>query len=51
MITLRDGNYYGKSTDEKPKVAANGQGFLEMDTGKIYFFDAETGEWLLQLLQ
>lgn len=38
--------YYGLSTDAKPETALNGMAFIEMDTGKIYFFDASAGEWL-----
>lgn len=49
MISIdKDGDYIGKSTDEKPKAARNGQGFYEMDSGEIYMFDGETGEWLKQ---
>lgn len=48
MVTLINGEYYGKSTDEKPKAARNGQTFYEMDTCDIYMFDGETGEWLIQ---
>lgn len=32
--------YFGLSTDTKPVHAANGSCFVEMDTGKIYFFNA-----------
>jgi len=40
----------GLSTDEKPtevngKKVDNGSAFIEIDTQKIYFFDAETEEW------
>lgn len=49
MITTdKDGDYFGKSTDTKPIAARNGQCFYEMDTGEIYMFDGETGEWLKQ---
>ncbi len=50
--------YYGLSTDTKPvnsdgsggtpvNVVQNGSAFIEMDTGKIYFYDASSGwiEW------
>lgn len=39
--------YFGLSTDEKPTGAtvANGSCFLELDTGKIYFFDADNSQW------
>ena len=33
-------SYVGKSTDEKP-FSTNGSQFLEMDTGKEYFFDGD----------
>ena len=37
----------GLSTDAKPtKDISNGSSFIEMDTGKIYFFDADNKEWL-----
>ncbi len=41
----------GLSTDEKPtelndKKIANGSTFIEMDTLKIYFYDAENEEWI-----
>lgn len=40
----------GLSTDEKPteangKKIANGSVFIEIDTGKIYFFDLENETW------
>jgi len=34
----------GKSTDEKP-VSSNGSKFIEMDTGKEYFFDGDEQGW------
>lgn len=39
---------YGLSTDTKPTDVFNGSAFYEMDTGKIYLFDAETKTWLEQ---
>ncbi len=47
MITQNGNTYYGLSTDTpKPTGAVlNGRAFIEMDTGKIYFYDAESGEW------
>lgn len=45
------GNVYLKqgtclSTDEKPTGnVENGSRLIEMDTGKIYFYDAENGIW------
>ena len=40
----------GLSTDTKPtevdgKDIQNGTVFIEMDTGKIYFYDLENQEW------
>lgn len=36
--------FYGLSTDDpKPAGAANGAAFIEMDTGKLYFYDASEG--------
>lgn len=37
---------FGLSTDTKPtEGVGNGSAFLEMDTGKIYFYDAENTTW------
>ena len=40
--------YYGLSTDTpKPTDGVgNGSAFVEMDTGKIYFFDSDSQDWL-----
>ena len=39
--------YYGLSTDTKPTEGVrNGSKLIEMDTGKVYFFDAEGAQWL-----
>lgn len=56
MITpdfyMNEGVYYksevlwGVSTDSKPTNVANGCALIEMDTSKVYFFDAENAEWL-----
>lgn len=35
----------GLSTDDKPTNVPNGSEFLEMDTGSVYYFDAENGNW------
>lgn len=50
-----DGDYIfcelsGKSTDTKPveiddKKIDNGSTYIEMDTGKIFFYDLEDQEW------
>ena len=51
-MTTRDPKqtFFGLSTDTDGKPSAakanNGAVFIEMDTGKIYFFDAENAEWL-----
>ncbi len=38
--------YRGLSTDTKPtENVVNGSVFIEMDTKKIYMFDAEGTEW------
>lgn len=36
----------GKSTDEKPTDVNNGSQFIEIDTGKLYFYDKEAEQWL-----
>lgn len=42
---------FGLSTDEKPTEKfkntkiPNGSVFIEMDTKKAYFYDADTDEW------
>lgn len=40
--------YVGLSTDTKPTDARNGSSFYEMDTKKMFLFDAEHGQWLEQ---
>lgn len=42
-VAYTNSTYYGLSTDEKPEAAANGAAFIEMDSGKVYFFDASEG--------
>ena len=51
--TNRDNVYdfMGLSTDTKPVIAdypnmKNGSSFFEMDTKKIYFYDAENAQWV-----
>lgn len=44
-------DFEGLSTDTKPTIAdypsmRNGSSFLEMDTKKIYFYDAENAQWV-----
>lgn len=48
--TVIYGELRGLSTDTKPtklndKKIGNGCAFVEIDTGKIAFFDAESEEW------
>ena len=38
-------NYRGKSSDTKPD-APNGSDFLEINTGKTWYYDADSGEWI-----
>lgn len=40
--------YMGTSTDTKPLDAPNGSIFVEIDTGDIYFFNADSGSWVEQ---
>lgn len=41
--------YVGLSTDTKPtEFVPNGSTFVEMDTKKLYAFDAANSEWLEQ---
>lgn len=36
----------GLSTDEKPtENIATGSSFIEVDTGKVYMYDEESGTW------
>lgn len=39
--------FRGLSTDEKPDNAVNGSAFIEIDTGKIYFYNADDEVWIL----
>ena len=40
-------DYAGLSTDTKPTTGvANGSVFIEMDTSKVYMFNAASGEWV-----
>ena len=38
--------YYGLSTDSKPTSCGNGSVFVEMNTGKIYLFNAASSAWV-----
>lgn len=50
MITAVDSHtheYHGLSTDQKPvEYVGNGSVFFEMDTCKVYMFDATEKKWL-----
>ena len=39
--------FAGLSTDTKPTgdSVQNGSSFIEMDTGKLYFYDSDNSEW------
>lgn len=40
-------DYSGLSSDSKPTTGVfNGSTFLEMDTGKVFVFDATTLSWI-----
>ena len=39
-------HYRGLSSDTKPDASPNGSDFLEIDTGKVWYFDADSGDWL-----
>lgn len=41
-------DFIGLSTDVKPTDVANTSSFYEMDTKKLYLFDAQNGVWLEQ---
>lgn len=45
-VTVGDVEYRGLSTDAKPtEDVINGSSFIEIDTGKVYLFDATGAEW------
>lgn len=42
-----DVEFRGLSTDTKPvENVINGAAFIEIDTSKIYFFDAANSDWI-----
>lgn len=56
MITMIPGTYrneyYGLSGDEKPVIGVpNASTFYAIDTGDIFMFDAEGGQWYQQYAQ
>lgn len=44
FVPLEKMEYYGRSTDSKPSNVAKGASFLELDTGKLYFYDGN--DWI-----
>ena len=38
--------YRGLSTDTKPDICPNGSIFIEMNTGKIYFYNLDGKAWV-----
>ena len=48
MVTIANlvTEYRGLSSDSKPTDAGNGSAFIEMDTGKLYFFNEDSNEWV-----
>lgn len=38
--------FAGLAADTKPSGVYNGSAFIEMDTGKVYFYDAENDLWI-----
>lgn len=57
MVTLENPQrplaFKGKSTDTKPTEhwgdleILNGESFLEIDTGSVYFYDKDVEDWVL----
>ena len=46
-VALLNQTYYGLSTDSKPTTGVgNGSCFVEMNTNKVYFFNAAAGTWI-----
>lgn len=50
MANMNTAEFYGKSTDEKPTEQnggniINGSIYVEIDTGRAYFYDAEMKMW------
>ena len=49
MLAYIDGAYRGSSTDRAAMtsdVIRNQEAFIETDTGKLYFYDADNEEWV-----
>lgn len=46
MVSQYGNTYFGLSTDTKPSgTSLNGRAFVEMDTSKLYFYDAANETW------
>ena len=41
-------DHYGLSTDPKPTNVSNASSFYEMDTQKLFMYDAQNKVWLEQ---
>lgn len=46
MISQPGMTFIGLSTDSKPMNESNGACFMEMDTGKLFFYDAAGEQWI-----
>ena len=50
MVSSKFMEFRGLSTDAKPDETkdnvGNGASFLEIDTGKLYFYNADSAEWV-----
>lgn len=44
--TSRISKFAGRSIDDKPTNVENGAEYKEIDTGRIYMFDAENIKWI-----
>lgn len=56
MVTMKPGSpfnsYFGLSGDTKPVTGVpNASTFYAIDTGEIFMFDAEGGQWYQQYAQ
>lgn len=45
-VSPRASEFTGKSIDTKPNHVANGSVYYELDTGRIYRYDAENSRWM-----
>lgn len=47
VVNTQPPTYYGLSTETKPTTnVENGSSFVEMDTGKLYFYDTAGEQWI-----